>query len=444
MTVRLRKQHKTNTQQYSIVAVDPGWAGVTTEGRSKVLIPWAEDDPGLAGPELWVERILNHARTGANYGCNGLLAIHWRTSELVPEFAAVQAAAWEDTPTAKEVYQRFCTAEFGEEVSDEMTEIFLGLDSFAAGVNLSATSYPGTATKLPRVSRETRPICRRYILFLSSQMKLLAVVYGTESCCGKFGPCFDMPSGPSHGHCKADACNGFLPNATCPPVGFEFLGAFKKAEAKVVGAANKARFTVWQKSFEYFAQLVDVELAGTQLNEALVDLNKPNATVAEKRANLTAALPLLEKLSRAWEKMTTSLQQTVMSAGTLGTLATNDANMYVRNFPFQPMTAAFETVGLQLPPSALPTMRYLGPERLFVRTVRTTVLREELTLSITATLLSQTENTVRGAPHVKQRAVRVHWRAMGGATEQWQTAAAEKIGRTTGMASFVDARCNHP
>ena len=239
-----------------------------------------------------------------------------------------------------------------------------------------------------------------------------------------------MPSGPSHGHCKADACNGFLPNATCPPVGFEFLVKFKKAEAKVVGAANKARFTVWQKSFEYFAQLVDVELAGTQLNEALVNLNKPNATVAEKRANLTAALPKLEKLSRAWEKMTTSLQQTVMSAGTLGTLATNDANMYVRNFPFQPMAAAFEAVGLQLPSSALPTSRYLGPDRLFVRTVRTTVLREEQTLSITATLLSQAENTVaRGAAQgVKQRAVRVHWRAMSGATEQWQTAPAEKIG----------------
>ena len=85
-----------------------------------------------------------------------------------------------------------------------------------------------------------------------------------------------MPTGPSHGYCKADACNAFLPNATCPPVrGFEFLDALKKVEPKVVGAANKARFAVWQKSFEYFAQLVAVELAGTQLNEALVNLTKP-------------------------------------------------------------------------------------------------------------------------------------------------------------------------
>eukprot|EP01043_Picozoa_sp_COSAG02_P056320 COSAG02_NODE_6662_length_3432_cov_2.361236_3_plen_157_part_00 len=134
--------------------MDPGWAGVTTKGRSKILIPWAEDDPGLAGPELWVERILDHAATGASYGCNGLLAVHWRTSELVPEFAALRAAAWDDSPTAEVVYQSFCAAEFGKEVADEMAKLFLNLDSFATGVNLSATSYPGTPTKLPRVTRE--------------------------------------------------------------------------------------------------------------------------------------------------------------------------------------------------------------------------------------------------------------------------------------------------
>ena len=123
-----------------------------------------------------MERLLDHAAKGAGYGCNGLLAVHWRTSELVPEFAAMRAAAWDGaTATAHSVYNEFCEAHFGEEVAAEMTEIFMGLDSFAAGVNLSATSYPATPTKLPRVS---------------------------QSCCGKFGPCFDMPEGPSHGLCK--------------------------------------------------------------------------------------------------------------------------------------------------------------------------------------------------------------------------------------------------
>lgn len=414
--------------------VDPGWAGVTAADRGKILIPWAEDDPGLAGPELWVERILDHAKTGAGYGCNGLLAVHWRTSELVPEFAALQAAAWgsEDTladnsdsdsgndsggafatATAKDVYSSFCKAEFGVEVAEEMAAIFLSLDSFAVGVNLSATSYPGTPTKLPRV---------------------------TQSCCGKFGPCYDMPHGPSHGSCKADACNAFLPNATCPPVGFEFLSALKRIGPKVVGVANKARFTVWEKSFEYFSQLVAVESAGMQLTEALVNVSRPNVTVAAQRTILHAALPKLERLSRAWEAMTTSLQQTVMSAGTLGTLATNDANMYLRNFPFNSTVALFAAAGLELPRSALPSARYLGPERLFVRTVRTTVLREEGTLSITATLLSQTEQHSKLEEQMDEedddavraaRVVTVHWRTVSATPAPWQAAAATKIGKLT-------------
>eukprot|EP01043_Picozoa_sp_COSAG02_P056319 COSAG02_NODE_6662_length_3432_cov_2.361236_2_plen_274_part_00 len=238
-----------------------------------------------------------------------------------------------------------------------------------------------------------------------------------------------MPSGPSHGQCKADACNAFLPNATCPPVrAFEVLAALKKVEPKVVGAANKARFKVWQKSFEYFAQLVAVELAGTKLNEALANLSKPNATVAERTAILKAALPKLDRLSRAWETMTTSLQQTVMSTGTLGTLATNDANMYVRNFPFQSTAAQFEAVGLHLPPTFLPSSRYLGPDRLFVRTVRTTVLREERNLSITVTLLSQSENKPQHDINQEQRTVTVHWRVIREIPATWTNAVAEKNG----------------
>lgn len=385
--------------------VDPGWANVTAAGRSKVLIPWAEDDPGLAGPELWVERMLDHAAKGVGYGVNGLLAVHWRTSELVPEFAAMRSAAWDpkETATARAVYSDFCQAHFGEEVRDEMTDIFLGLDSFAAGVNLSATEFPSTPTKLPRVS---------------------------QSCCGKFGPCFDMPSGPSHGLCKADACNAFLPNATCPAVGFEFVTAIQAVAPKVQGAANRARFAVWQKSFEYFSQLVSVEAAATHLSEATTNASRlpGNATIVERRAALAHALPLLEALSRAWERMTTSLQQTVLSAGTLGTLATNDANMFVRNFPFNATVAMLHAAGMSVPPSALPSQSYLGPPRLFVRTVRTTLLKEERTLELTATLLSQSYAAVE---------VWLHSRAMSATPGPWGRVSMQRVAAGRGLFTHV-------
>ena len=49
----------------------------------------------------------------------------------------------------------------------------------------------------------------------------------------------------------------------------------------------------------------------------------------------------------------------------------------VRNFPFNATRALLEAAGVAVPPTALPSARYLGPERLFVRTIRTTVAREE-------------------------------------------------------------------
>lgn len=58
----------------------------------------------------------------------------------------------------------------------------------------------------------------------------------------------------------------------------------------MTGAANRARFTIWRSSFEYFAQLVAVELAATKLNEAMADAAKLNATAAEKRSPISSPL----------------------------------------------------------------------------------------------------------------------------------------------------------
>ena len=344
--------------------VDPAWVNITTPGRQKILIPWAEDDPGLAGPELWVERVLHHAKTGSTYGCNGLLAVHWRTSEVVPEFAALYAAAWDDAASVESVYTDWATANFGPEVAAQIAHLFVSLDSFSTGdIPPHRTGvFPGTATNLPRV---------------------------TQSCCGKFGPCFDMKQGASRGKCKADSCNGFAPNSTCAPVHFGFVNTFRELAPRVRGAANRARFSIWHNSFEYFGQLVEVELAATKLIESMTNLSNRNSTISQKRAIGLTALQKLRQLSRAWENMTSSLQQTVMSSGTLGTLATNDANMYIRNFPFNSTKTTLEALGIKVSKDALPRAEYSGPDRLFVRTVRTTILLSEGTLNIQATLLTK-------------------------------------------------------
>ena len=72
--------------------VEPGFSNV--EGRPQWAIPWLEDDPALTSPQLWVGRMRKDAVDSLNYGCTGLMGIHWRTRSLGPNVLALARAAW--------------------------------------------------------------------------------------------------------------------------------------------------------------------------------------------------------------------------------------------------------------------------------------------------------------------------------------------------------------
>ena len=61
--------------------VDPAYTNITVH-KDKWVIPWAEDDPGLTAPELWVNRTLLHAQAAQAYNATGLPLIHWRTRAI--------------------------------------------------------------------------------------------------------------------------------------------------------------------------------------------------------------------------------------------------------------------------------------------------------------------------------------------------------------------------
>jgi hypothetical protein len=73
--------------------VEAGFADV--KGRPIWSIPWMEDDPALAIPQLWVGRMRRDAVDSLAYGCTGLMGIHWRTRILGPNVSALAKAAWD-------------------------------------------------------------------------------------------------------------------------------------------------------------------------------------------------------------------------------------------------------------------------------------------------------------------------------------------------------------
>ncbi|NIA12745.1 MAG: hypothetical protein GWP08_01600 [Nitrospiraceae bacterium] len=76
--------------------VEPGFADV--EGRPQWAIPWLEDDPAMTSPQLWVSRMRRDAFDALEYGCTGLMGIHWRTRILGPNVSALAQAAWTQEP----------------------------------------------------------------------------------------------------------------------------------------------------------------------------------------------------------------------------------------------------------------------------------------------------------------------------------------------------------
>ena len=81
--------------QGGVSPVEPGFARI--RGRAKWAIPWLEDDPAITVPQLWAGRMRRDAADALQYGCTGLMGIHWRTRILSPNVSALAKAAWDQT-----------------------------------------------------------------------------------------------------------------------------------------------------------------------------------------------------------------------------------------------------------------------------------------------------------------------------------------------------------
>ncbi|MCL4177797.1 MAG: hypothetical protein KJ072_08625 [Verrucomicrobia bacterium] len=75
-----------------LTPVDPRFGEMT--GRERWAIPWLEDDPALTIPQLWVGRLRRDAADAFEFGCEGLIGIHWRTFPNAPNVSALAQAAW--------------------------------------------------------------------------------------------------------------------------------------------------------------------------------------------------------------------------------------------------------------------------------------------------------------------------------------------------------------
>lgn len=107
--------------------VDPTYALI--EGRTKWIISWLEDDPGLTIPQLWVGRVQRDASAALAAGASGLFGLHWRTRSLGPQVAALAQLGWAQSDWSVESFYRdWAGHQFGKNLAVPAGQLFARLD----------------------------------------------------------------------------------------------------------------------------------------------------------------------------------------------------------------------------------------------------------------------------------------------------------------------------
>jgi hypothetical protein len=101
---------------FSSLSDNLGWDPVSEEygkleGRERWPIPWLEDDPGMWQPQFHVARFVRDMDLAEQYGCQGLLGIHWRHRIMDVDAGFQSGYSWDKGLTPTQLFQRFASAQ---------------------------------------------------------------------------------------------------------------------------------------------------------------------------------------------------------------------------------------------------------------------------------------------------------------------------------------------
>ncbi len=133
---------------FSALSDSLGWDPVNEAfgklgSRQRWPIPWLEDDPSMWFPQFRASRFQMDMNRAQNFGCQGVLGIHWRHRIVDPTATYLARASWDSELTATKHYQNFCAAQASGGRAAEMAELFEECDR---GHDISST-FLGTRDK---------------------------------------------------------------------------------------------------------------------------------------------------------------------------------------------------------------------------------------------------------------------------------------------------------
>jgi len=365
-------------REVGFTPVDTNFAKI--HDRPKWAIPWLEDDPAMISPQLWAGRMRNDALDAREYGCTGLIGIHWRTKILSPNIAALADAAWNqrgwegDTRTKRDqpvndFYRKWATRQFGAQMANELADIFAGLDG---GPLYNRNSGEGRSAHLYRTSTWIN------------------------------GPGAIKKTGKPW---KAVQKN------------FTFIDTLEGYRSKIKGVNNRARFDYWLNTFRFARETAHLGCLLGKMDSLVNDLSKLKNDAARKSKVEESILPRRIEAAKTWEKMYEYLLKTVNTNGTMGTIANLEQhNLKELNMLSQNDSIIKTFLDGKLPDEATLSHNYQGPFRIIVPAKRSLLEKNE-DFNLKVRMLSQ-------RPINK---VELYWKPLGG--EEYRTKSFQHLNR---------------
>jgi hypothetical protein len=303
-------------------------------GRPKWVIGWAEADDTAGAHcctcwdlQLSVARTFANAADAARYGCEGMLAIHWRTAAIAPTIAALARAGWEfdgvggadKTPAIDGFWADWGRGMFGGDVGAEAGRVLQKFDGSHAAIN--ALVHGGAQMTDVRIAEFFAP-----------------------------------------------------------------LGELEALRARIEGTGNRERFDYWLDQVRATELRVRTWVLSARLSAKMQTLDTIPQAAQKQEFVRGEILPRRCALARSYESLIATLVRCAKSPGEIGTISSIESGM--RDGIVSAHDAAIaQILGEALPAEAALRTAYRGAPRIFVST-RGSQLRADEPQEIRAFVLS--------------------------------------------------------
>jgi hypothetical protein len=165
---------------------------------------------------------------------------------------------------------------------------------------------------------------------------------------------------------------------------YQFVDQLESLRGQVIGPGNLERFDYWLHTFRFMRTMAEFGCAADQLGQSVSRLKQEKDVAKRAVIVRNETLPRRKNLATLWCQMIDYQLAAVDTPGEMGTIANLEQHSRAGMRLIDQHDAAItDALGKPLPADVQPSREYVGPSRIIVPTVRTSVpAGEALSLKI--------------------------------------------------------------